>query len=261
MPTPLWLDLEGAANARDLGGLPAAGGRVTRSGVLIRSDAVHQLTHADVAVLVAEMGLRHVIDLRAAGERQEQARGLLGETGIAYSELDVLTDALIAQRRAEREAAVGVDGFDPARVIADGYHQLLDHGRAAFLTALRRLAEPDGTPSLVHCSAGKDRTGVLVALLLDAAGVERDAIVADYAATDERMIRVRARLAEMPIYAQLASEAPGMLLAAHAATMELFLDRLHAEAGGAAAWFVDAGASPEMLAAWQARILAPPPGI
>ena len=171
----------------------------------------------------------------------------------------MLTDALIAQRRAEREAAVGVDGFDPARVIADGYHQLLDHGRAAFLAALRRLAEPDGTPSLVHCSAGKDRTGVLVALLLDAAGVERDAIVADYAATDERMIRVRARLAEMPIYAQLASEAPG-----HAAGRPRRHDgavpRSPPRRGRRrVTWFVDAGAPPEMLAAWQARILAPAP--
>jgi hypothetical protein len=94
-----------------------------------------------------------------------------------------------------------------------------------------------------------------VALLLDAAGVDRDAIVADYAATDERMIQVRARLALMPAYAQLAADTPAMLLAAHAATMAKFLDRLHDEAGGAARWFVAAGAPPEALDVWRERIL------
>lgn len=254
MQAPRWIELEGAVNARDIGGLTAAGGRVARSGVLIRSDAVHDLTPADVAALTGEVGIRHIVDLRAPGERQEHSRGLLGSTAVVYSELDVLTDAVIAERRREREAALAM-GDDPATLIATGYHQLLEHGRQAFVEALERLAAPGGTPALVHCSAGKDRTGVLVALLLDAAGVHRSAIVADYAATDERMSRVRGRLADMPAYAQLAAESPAMLSAAHAATMEQFLDRLHAEAGGAASWFLAGGADPSALDAWRDRIL------
>ena len=67
---------------------------------------------------------------------------------------------------------------------------------------------------------------------------------ADYAATGQRMTSVRARLAAMTSYAQLAAETSALLLAAHAATMEMFLDRLDRESGGAAAWFVAAGASP-----------------
>ena len=254
VPIPQWLELEGAANARDLGGLPAIGGKTTRSGVLLRSDAVHQLTERDVAALT-DLGLCHVIDLRAAGERREQARGLLGGTAVVYSELDVLSDELIAQRRREREAAVAGGHDDVPGLIADGYHQMLGYGAPAFAAALGRLVAPGGTPSLVHCSAGKDRTGVLVALLLDAAGVEREAIVADYAATDLRMAGVRARLAAMPTYAQLAADTPAMLLAAHAATMERFLDRLHDEAGGAARWFVAAGAAPSDVEAWRQLIL------
>lgn len=254
MPIPRWLELEGAVNARDVGGLPAAGGRTTRPGVLLRSDAVHQLTEADVATLL-DLGLSHVVDLRAAGERREQARGLLGETAVVYSELDVLTDELIARRRREREAAVAGGHDDVPGLIADGYHQMLGYGAAAFAAALGKLVAPGGTPSLVHCSAGKDRTGVLVALLLDAAGVEREAIVADYAATDLRMSGVRARLAAMPTYAQLANDTPAMLLAAHAATMERFLDRLHDEAGGGARWFVSAGAAPSDVEAWRELIL------
>jgi protein tyrosine/serine phosphatase len=255
MQPPFWLELEGAVNARDVGGLGADGGRTTRRGVLIRSDAVHQLTDTDVALLTGTFGIRHVIDLRAEGERAEHARGLLGRTSVTYSELDILTDAMIAERRAQREAALASGDVDPASIIAEGYHQLLEFGRDAFVTALRRLAEPDGTPSLVHCSAGKDRTGVLVAMLLDAAGVSRDAIVADYAATDLRMARVLERLAAMPQYTQLAAQTPAMLLAAHAATMDRFLDRLHSDFGGAAQWFLAAGVSPDELNRWQDLIL------
>jgi protein tyrosine/serine phosphatase len=252
----MWIDLEGAANARDVGGLPAAGGRATRPGVLVRSDAVHELTEADVAVLVERVGVRHVIDLRAPGERVEQARGRLGRTTtIVYSELDVVSDAVIEQRRRDREAAFA-RGDEPAAILAEGYLQLLEHGRSAFVRALDRLVAPGGTPALVHCSAGKDRTGVLVALLLDAADVEAPAIVADYAATDERMAGVRDRLAAMAVHAQLATETPGMLLAAHAATMELFLGRLHAEHGGGACWFLDAGAPAEALDAWRELLLS-----
>ena len=256
MTTPRWLELQGAVNVRDVGGLPAAQGKTTRPGVLIRSDAVHQLTERDVAALVDGVGLRHIIDLRAPGERREQGRGRLGGTAVAYSDLNVLTDEVIAQRRKHREEAFARGDTDPATLIADGYHELLGHGRAAFVTALEAVAAPEGAPALVHCSAGKDRTGVLVALLLDVAGVDRAAIVADYAATDERITQVRDRLAAMTAYTQLAADTPAMLLSAHAATMEQFLDRLYAESGGAARWFLDAGAPEQALAAWRDRILA-----
>ncbi|MFN0091981.1 MAG: tyrosine-protein phosphatase [Acidimicrobiales bacterium] len=250
-----WFELEGACNARDLGGLPARGGR-TRPGVLARSDAVHELTEADVAALVDGYGLRHVIDLRAPGERREQGRGALGRRSVAYSELDVISDELIAERRRARLAALEAGPVEVEALIAEGYWQLLEHGAGAFCAALRAAAEPAGAPALVHCSAGKDRTGVLVALLLDAAGVERPAVVADYAATDSRIGLVRDRLAQMPAYKDLAAEAPEMLMRAHAGTMERFLARLDAECGGAAAWF-DAQGGADALAAWTARFIEP----
>lgn len=241
-------------NARDIGGLALAGGGLTRHGVIVRSDAVHQLTGADVSLLVHTIGIRHVVDLRAEAERAQQTRGLLGTAGVSYSELEVLTDAMIAERRAQREHELAEGVGEAATLIADGYIDFLELGRNAFVNALDRLAAPEGSPALVHCSAGKDRTGVLVALLLDAAGATRDAIIADYAATDERMALVRARLAAMPAYAQMAAEAPAPLLAAHPATMDRFLERLHQEWGGAADWFLAAGAPPSTLDAWRARI-------
>src|SRR5436190_13092803 len=84
--------LEGAHNVRDLDGLPA-GAAVTRAGVLLRSDALDALTAADLAVLVDQHRLAHVIDLRSRAERIEKGRGLLGETEVRYSDLDVINEA------------------------------------------------------------------------------------------------------------------------------------------------------------------------
>ncbi|MCC6435278.1 MAG: tyrosine-protein phosphatase [Acidimicrobiales bacterium] len=244
-----WLELEGVANCRDVGGLPLAAGGTTRGGVLLRSDALHDLTEADVALLVERLGVCHVVDLRAAGERSERGRGRLAEAGVHYSELEVFTDAVLAERRAAHGNAL-----NPSGSMADAYRFFLEVGSAAFVTALERLVGPHGAPAVVHCAAGKDRTGVLVALLLDAAGVRPDAIVADYAATASRIDRVRERLASMSGYARFAAEATAAAMASDAATMEELLAWLHAEHGGAAGWFLDAGAPAEHLEAWARRL-------
>src|SRR6266498_2554446 len=86
-----WIELEGAYNVRDLGGLPADGGR-TRSGVLVRSDALDALTAADVDVLVREVGIVHVVDLRAPTERAERAESRLDAAGVIVSELAVIAE-------------------------------------------------------------------------------------------------------------------------------------------------------------------------
>src|SRR4029077_7038622 len=130
-----------------------------------------------------------------------------GETAIAYSDLDVIDDLMLAFRRDARAVAADA-GTDPEIIIANGYVELLDAGAMAFATALERIVAPGGTPALVHCAAGKDRTGVLVALLLDAAGVDRDVIVADYAATQDRMVAIIERLRPAAVYQQLAGEVP-----------------------------------------------------
>ena len=181
-----WIELEGAHNVRDLGGLRAEGGR-TRDGVLLRSDALDQLTAADVERLIGDVGLAHVVDLRSATERIERGRGPLGATPVRYTEVEVIGPDDLA-RRAEARAAA----FAAGAATGAGHRRRLR--RAARPRRPRpspppsgAIAAPGGTPALVHCAIGKDRTGVLAALLLDAAGVDRDEIVADYARTSERM--------------------------------------------------------------------------
>lgn len=93
-----WLDLEGAHNVRDLGGLPAGAGR-TRCGVLLRGDAIDALTEADVRLLVDDVGLAQVIDLRTAAERTERSERRLAAAGIEVVELEPFGGADLVRRR------------------------------------------------------------------------------------------------------------------------------------------------------------------
>jgi len=113
-----WIELDGAYNVRDLGGLPARTG-VTRSGVLLRADALDALTNDDVACLVEQRSLAHVFDLRSQSERDQRGRGRLGTTEVAYSELEVIVEADLQRRRQERSAAFAA-GADPEEVLAAG---------------------------------------------------------------------------------------------------------------------------------------------
>jgi len=245
--------LEGAHNVRDLDGLPATGGS-TRAEVLLRGDALDGLTAADVTALVDGHHLAHVVDLRSRAERIERGRGLLGQTKVRYSDLDVVDEANLA-RRQEHRATSFAAGVDPNVIIADGYVELLELGAPAFVAALENIVEPGGVPALVHCAIGKDRTGVLVALLLDAAGVERKAIVADYALSHQTMSHVREQLEQSEAFQALARQIPAFVFDATPQTMELFLDRLHERWGGGAGYFTANGVEPSVLDRWRALFI------
>lgn len=253
---PVWIDLDGAANARDVAGLPAARGR-TRSNVLLRADALDALSARDVAELTDHRGLRHVVDLRSDGERAERGRGLLGERdAVRYTELQIIDEGQLLQRRTEREQMLA-DGVPIAHIMADGYVQLLDWGAASFVTAFRAVTAHEGVPALVHCSAGKDRTGVLVALLLGAGGVGTEAIVADYAATGERMAAVIARLETASIFAGMAAALPAFTFDAHPETMRRFLAHLEQTWGGPAGWLTAQGVAGDEIERWQHTLVDP----
>jgi protein-tyrosine phosphatase len=248
-----WIDLAGAHNARDLGGLRAGAGP-TRPGVLLRSDALDGLTAADVTELVETRGVAHIVDLRSGHERLERGRGALGATPVRYTELEVIGPDDLA-RRAETRAASFASGLAPARILGDGYVELLEIGGAAFTEAFRRIVAPGGTPALVHCAIGKDRTGVLVALLLDAAGVDRDEIVADYARSGERMEPIIERWMTTNPSATMTEQLAAFTAMAPAETMAQVLDHLHTRWGGAAGFLRDHGVSDDELVAWREQLV------
>lgn len=218
-----WLELEGLDNVRDVGGLPVRGGGVTRSGVLLRSASLRHVTPGDVAHLVDVVGLSLVLDLRTAREIEQD-----GPTAVAAAGVE--TVALTFLPEGGRTLPETGDDTDP---LLRNYLGYLSDRPDNVVEAVRRLAAPDVGPALVHCAAGKDRTGVLVALVLDAVGVERDAVVADYALSAERveaMFRRWATAAGTEMPTDLAAHLPR---AEVLGTVLATLDRDH---GGAAGW-------------------------
>lgn len=175
---PRAIALEGASNLRELGGWPAEDGRRVRPGLVWRSATLANLTEADAA-RVAALGLRTVCDLR--GIREAEARPSRLPPGVERVHIPIEPTVGASLRDLlQREQATGED------VVALLRRAYLDY-TARFLGVYRRLFElllERRAPLLVHCSAGKDRTGVGAALLLTALGATRETVLADYRATD-----------------------------------------------------------------------------
>jgi protein-tyrosine phosphatase len=247
-----WIALEGACNARDVGGLPTVDGRVTRDGVLLRSDNLQDLTAQDVEVLTAA-GLGTVLDLRTSAEVELTGLGPIRATEVVYVHLDLIPhgfDGRELLNRAVPEDNVGEHAMD---------HFYLDYVKdapAGIATALRTIANPRSGAVLVHCAAGKDRTGVVVALALALVGVKRDAIVADYTRTDERIEAIRERLIATELYGESIKARTLGSMRPHADNMERFLDRVDAEYGGVHELAAVVGLDEETLARLSRRLLA-----
>lgn len=237
---PRFLELVGAGNVRDLGGLPLGDGGSTRSGRMLRSDFLCRLAPEDETALLERFGLRTVVDLRTAREIEKHpgpwaARGV--EVVCATLPLD--------------PAFVATGPEDMARL----YLEFLDSEPMA--AALATVIDPARHPLLIHCAAGKDRTGVLVSLALDLLGVDRAAIVADYVLTHDRMPAVIARL-EAESVREPRPRVPAVMFGAEEPTLTTFLDGLDARFGGARAWALRQGIAAEEIAAFAAAMVDGP---
>ncbi|HEY0814858.1 MAG TPA: tyrosine-protein phosphatase [Pseudonocardia sp.] len=241
-----WVRFEGLDNVRDVGGLPLRGGGITRSGVLLRSASLHWATPADVRRLVDEYGLALVLDLRTPREIDRD-----GPTPVAAQGIETVALNLIGASRELPET--GAD-TDPLLRTYLGY---LADQPANVVEAVRRLAAAGAGSALVHCAAGKDRTGVVVAIVLDVVGVERAAIVEDYAQSSEQIEALFRRWTTasgepMPEPADLRLHHP------RAEVMATVLDHLDAAHGGAAGWLVESGLDEAALDRLRARLRATP---
>ena len=201
MPTD-WIDLAGVVNMRDLGGLPTTDGHRIRSRRLIRSDNLQDLTAADVRRLVDELGVTDVVDLRSDTEVHSEGPGpLVRERSLTHHQHslfrdrpadDTASDVLVPGRGSDADRA------DPA-YWAGHYLGYLRERSESVSAALHVVADSRGA-TVVHCAAGKDRTGTIVGLALDVAGVPHDVIVEDYVRTGERLEAIFGRLADRPAY-------------------------------------------------------------
>lgn len=272
---PLWLPLDGAANARDLGDLPTDEGAPTARGRLLRSDNLQGLTPADVRLLVDEVGLRTVIDLRTNVEVAQEGPGpLTTEPAVEIRHLslfpegggntDVDADALLPWQEdgvtERRETALAGPSADPESRAVAFYLAYLRDRPDNILAALRAIASSEGA-TVVHCAAGKDRTGVVVALALSVAGVPRDRIVTDYVATADRLPALLARLRASDTYRDDMNSRPDDAHRPRAVTMEQFLAHLDQQYGGPLGWLESAGFEADDVARLRARLVPSAVGV
>lgn len=182
--TVSWLDLPGLLNARDV----AASCRQPQllRGSLIRSASPHELSAEDGQRLADQLGLRLVIDLRSARERSLCPVGpWLDVAGVRLAHRSLTPEALELRDGLPWEFMERL-GRDRTRV-GEGYLRFLEDRPDSILGALRDLYGADRQKTLVHCSAGKDRTGVLVAIILAALDVPDEAILVDFAASNQQL--------------------------------------------------------------------------
>lgn len=246
----MWIDMEGLANLRDVGGMPTRDGGEISTGRLLRSDNLQGLTPTDIDRLLA-LGLTDVVDLRSEYEVESEGPGPLAEhttvrihqhslfrewrEGAGEDTPDELVE-LVEDRPEELpdEALPWVDLAPTVRVehpVASFYLSYLADRPDSILASLRHIGEARGA-TLVHCAAGKDRTGTIVALALSVVGAERTAIVEDYAASSERMEAILQRLLGSQTYAENLRDRPMSSHLTHPETMQTFLEYVDSEWGG-----------------------------
>jgi protein-tyrosine phosphatase len=252
------IPLEGALNFRDLGGYRTADpGRRTRWGRVFRSDALHLLTDADRTAL-AGLGLGTVYDLRRPAERDRDPsllppgrfRSVELAIGGEASEQPEILDLILSGELTEAD-----DGF-----MAELYGRMLVEHAEVFGALLAGLAEPGALPALFHCTAGKDRTGVAAALLLDVLGVPEEVVLDDYELTttyrsERRMAELRPRLEQ----AGVDPEKVRPFLSARRTVLEATLGSIRDRHGGVEAYLLGpAGLDPATLGELRHLLLTEP---
>jgi protein-tyrosine phosphatase len=239
-----WLTVDGLANARDVGGLPLDGGGRVRTGVLLRTESLEGLGLAAVAYLTDELGVAQVLDLRTDHERTTYGLGALAAAGVPVHRLSFIPETGIALPE--------VDLGDSHPML--GHYLAYLEGRGEYVVdGVRRIATLDSGTTVVHCAAGKDRTGVLVALVCAAVGVPREEITADYALSATRIDALfrkwtTASGEPMPGVDELDRHRP------RAEVMAEFLRLLDERHGGPVGWLRENGLTDDELARLRTRL-------
>jgi protein-tyrosine phosphatase len=232
-------------NLRDLGGPRGAEGGAVRRGLLFRGASLHRLGPEQIEQL-APLGLRTAIDLRTS---EQSAAG-------TYPGPDTRAHGLpIFERGPEFPERIE----DPAATLTETYLWMLEQGRATIPRIFALLADPESYPAVVFCAAGKDRTGIVCALVLDQLGVGRAEIAADYALSDAPAEALRLRVAE--VRGEEPDPVPAGIYRAPARAITDFFDALDQRFGSPAGYLEEIGVPlAEVRRSLRATLLEPGDG-
>jgi len=229
------------ANVRDLGGLPTAEGGVTRHGVLLRGDALYA---GDGAPDVADWPPRLVVDLRSAAEVRRYGQPWPAVTRVVHHPLH--------------------DGATPRGIsdtwtLSNVYAAILDESPHLVASAITLIASESTGAVYTHCTVGKDRTGVVVAAALLAAGVQAEAVISDYVRSETAMPALEARWLRVGVRKATSPPLHPTALTAPREAIEPVVARLNDPPGGARSWLERHGAPGDVLDAWRERFVSHAP--
>jgi len=241
------LGFQGAFNFRDLGGYRGRAGQTVRWRTLYRADALHRLPDDELDQL-SLLGVRTVLDLRTQSEI-EHGRIEAEHLGITHLHLPVLGRTW-SPEKLDPDA-------DAGEVLGSLYVQMLDVGAPALADSLRVLADPSQVPAVFHCAAGKDRTGVLAAVVLALLGVDEEVIIGDYALTATAMASLVERLKQdRPEALSAMNDQPPAYLATPPEAMRMFLSHVRTEHGSMVGYVRGIGVDLDVVEALHAALLA-----
>lgn len=221
---PRLIRFEGASNFRDLGGYRSRLGGEVRWGMVYRAGRLDRLTPSDLDEFAA-LGVRTVFDLRREDERELAPDPLPNVHLCLMSKVQAKSPLPHAELLVEHDHGV--------QFLRELYSGLLAHAASEIGTLFATLAEPDAMPAVFHCAVGKDRTGLVAALLLTWLGVDREAVLDDFELTDQHVHPAqRDELVRRMADRGIGPEAAAGILGAPRECMEDALDELETQYGG-----------------------------
>ncbi len=224
------IELEGTQNIRDLGGYPTKDGKQTKWGKYYRADSLHNVSPEGHAFLQKEKGVHTIIDLRLSmeGKYRKEDKALYDFYNIPLLDPATFTTKI-------------------PKSLIDMYILMLETSKPKFKEIMDIFLKKQGNPVLFHCRVGKDRTGVLAAILLDLAGVPRDIIVKDYALTGEYKKITDEELNNRPLL--MSRNQFKTMLECEPSYMEAFLDYMYEKYENAAGFLKTIGLTVEEIKA------------